>query len=313
MTMQKAGPGFAGSALNKSPLDQNSAHLPSMSCGSYALAISRAIPRKLLSAKVVARKQTEQKKQFLTIRVGKRARQRGALKSNQTQIEKGNYFLLSSSRTMDSIKGFNSSLVKDCKTVGSNFERTLETKSSMFAAGAATSDAVAGETDETAGATSSTTCEASSRISSTAAAGSAAATCSGVGSGTASCTTSGAGGGTVSVATATAVSQVAASLLAFATSASHGLGATLIQELFAGAETSTGGAGTGVGGGMTGCCGTTGASTDTVCCTGVTEIMSGITIDSGEGAVSFVSAVQELSPEYEEVAGAESCSASTSS
>src|SRR2546430_369618 len=43
MTMQKASPGAAGSARKRSPFDQNSAHFPSISCGSYALEISRAI------------------------------------------------------------------------------------------------------------------------------------------------------------------------------------------------------------------------------------------------------------------------------
>src|SRR5215475_13975121 len=44
ITIEKTGPCAAGSARNKSPLDQNTAHLLSMSCGSYAFAISRAIP-----------------------------------------------------------------------------------------------------------------------------------------------------------------------------------------------------------------------------------------------------------------------------
>src|SRR5215472_7942621 len=44
ITIEKTGPGFAGSALNNSSFTQHSAHFGSISFGSYALAISRPIP-----------------------------------------------------------------------------------------------------------------------------------------------------------------------------------------------------------------------------------------------------------------------------
>src|SRR5438270_6163514 len=43
MTMENTGPGALGSALNRASFTQNSAHRGSICCGSYALAISRAI------------------------------------------------------------------------------------------------------------------------------------------------------------------------------------------------------------------------------------------------------------------------------
>src|SRR5579859_1610427 len=73
------------------------------------------------------------------------------------------------------------------------------------------------------------------------------------------------------------VSQVAASLLALATSASHGLGGTLIQEVFAAFVTS--GTGSDVGSGS-------GAAAGAASCT---EITSGIAIAAGEGIGSAAS------------------------
>src|SRR5215813_13648790 len=115
ITMQKAGPGAAGSARNKSPLAQNSAHLLSMSCGSYALAISRAIssddsfhnPGQLVVTNVqnVILDYTGRKESAST--------RRGTHWENW--IVEENYFLLSSSRTIDSITGFRSSFVIACR------------------------------------------------------------------------------------------------------------------------------------------------------------------------------------------------------
>src|SRR5437879_12173369 len=74
-----------------------------------------------------------------------------------------------------------------------------------------------------------------------------------------------------SVATATVVSQVEASLLALATSMSHGLGGTLIQELFVAA----------IGAGAR-----TGSAAGAASCT---EITSGIAIAAGDGKIGRAS------------------------
>src|SRR6266852_1455454 len=56
ITMEKTGPGAAGSALNNSSFTQNSAQRGSICCGSYALAISRVMPRKSPGFPVAQRK-----------------------------------------------------------------------------------------------------------------------------------------------------------------------------------------------------------------------------------------------------------------
>src|SRR5262249_20819074 len=76
ITIQNASPGADGSARNKSPFAQKSAHLLSMSCGSYALAISLAIlertPRPMHSRQMLQ----NFKNQTFMIRGENRMRQR---------------------------------------------------------------------------------------------------------------------------------------------------------------------------------------------------------------------------------------------